>query len=154
MIFLPRLRWDTNVAPEGRSGLLVVFPTVPETPPSSEMTVDGDATMNLGSTLVIGSQSESSLGTGSSGFPGVVSSIRKMGLISKRVPRNDQIWNLYPEEPLSRGTIVKLTRRLRLPDGKLDGIWNGFVSARRARSTATGPGRKCEAAIPITRSQT
>jgi hypothetical protein len=139
----PASMGHTNLAPEGRSGLLVTFSTVPETPPSSEMTTDGGVTIDLGSTIVIESQPESSSGTESSGSGTSDSSgflQRKIGLISKRilrrimaakeslvkfgtfVPRNDRQADESPEA--SRWKAGRDLEWFRLgKEGTFDGDW-------------------------------
>ena len=107
------------------------------------MAIDGGVTMDLGSTLVIGSQSEFSPGTGSSGSgtsgaSGILQ--RKIGLISKRilrrimaakeslvkfgtfVPRNDRQADESPEA--SRWKAGRDLEWFRLgKEGTFDGDW-------------------------------
>ena len=73
----------TNVGPERGSGLLVARLTVPETPPSQETTGDGEMTMGIETTPLIGLQLPFSPGTRCSGFAGASPLVRKVGLISK-----------------------------------------------------------------------
>ncbi len=125
--------------PENATGLLVTFPTVPETPPSLE-TIDGALIMDLGSTFLIEPQLGSSSAAGSSGSSGFPPPIWRMGLISKRilrrimaakeslvkfgtfVPRNDRQADESPEAP--RWKTGRDLEWFRLgKEGTFDGDW-------------------------------